>query len=122
MIKDIINRDDFTVARLNAKLEPWQVTGLTDGEGSFICTVTDTLKGITGTTVNLEFKVTQKSHSTGILYELQEFFNCGSVVIDNRETDTKKYRIKSLESILDKIIPHFESYPCLTSKHLNFRD
>nr|UZS77567.1 hypothetical protein [Lentinula edodes]UZS77616.1 hypothetical protein [Lentinula edodes]UZS77642.1 hypothetical protein [Lentinula edodes]UZS77668.1 hypothetical protein [Lentinula edodes]UZS77694.1 hypothetical protein [Lentinula edodes] len=117
-----LNNIDFTVPRRFEKLKPWQVTGLTDGEGSFICTISDTGKGVTGKVVNLEFKVTQKSHSMGILYELQEFFNCGSVVIDNRETDTKKYRIKSLESILEKIIPHFESYPCLTSKYLNYRD
>jgi hypothetical protein len=45
-----------------------------------------------------------------------------SVVIDNRKTDTKKYHIKSLEFIQDKIIPHFDSFPCLTSKYLNFRD
>jgi hypothetical protein len=114
--------NDFKVSRINDSLKPWQVTGLADGEGAFVCTITETGKGVTGNSVSLEFKVTQKSHSTGILYELQEYFNCGSVVIDNRETDTKKYNIKSLESIIEKIIPHFESYPCLTSKYLNFRD
>lgn len=113
---------DFKVSRINESLKPWQVTGLADGEGAFVCTISETGKGVTGKSVSLEFKVTQKSHSSGILYELQEFFNCGSVVIDNRETDTKKYRVKSLDSILEKIIPHFETYPCLTSKYLNFRE
>lgn len=100
---------DFKVSRINESLKPWQVTGLADGEGAFVCTISETGKGVTGKSVSLEFKVTQKSHSSGILYELQEFFNCGSVVIDNRETDTKKYRVKSLDSILvlEKIIPHF---------------
>jgi hypothetical protein len=115
-------REDFKVARINESLKPWQVTGLADGEGAFVCTISETGKGFTGKSVSLEFKVTQKSHSSGILYELKEFFNCGSVVIDNRETDTKKYRVKSLDSILEKIIPHFESYPCLTSKYLNYKD
>ncbi len=115
---------DLKEPRFNESLKPWQVTGLADGEGAFVCTISqlETGKGITGKKVSLEFKVTQKSHSTGILYELQKFFNCGNVVIDNRVTDTKKYSIKSLESILEKIIPHFESYSCLTSKYLNFRD
>lgn len=131
---------DFTKPRLNpmAKLNPWQVTGLTDGEGGFFCSIlTPPLgppppafgsvgegKGRGKPRVKLEFKVTQKSHSAGILHELKEFFECGSVVIDNRETKTQKYHVTSLSNIIEKIIPHFDSYPCLegTSKHLNFKD
>jgi hypothetical protein len=88
----------------------------------FNCSILNSDKGKTGKTVKLEYKVTQKSHSEGILYEFQEYFECGSVVIDNRESDTKKYHITSLSSILEKIIPHFDSYPCLTSKFLNYKD
>ena len=44
------------------------------------------------------------------------------MVIDNRKTDTKKFHINSLKLILEKVIPHFEEYPCLTSKELNYRD
>ena len=106
----------------NQKLLPWQVTGLTDGEGSFVYSISSTGKGLTGQKLSLEFKVTQKTHSSGVLYELKNFFNCGNVVIDNRETDTNKYHVKNLAFILSKIIPHFDSYPCLTSKNLNFRD
>lgn len=113
---------NFTKPRYNELLKPWQVTGLTDGEGGFNCTILNTEKGLTGKTIKLEFKITQKTHSEGILYETKEFFNCGSVVIDNRNTDTKKYHITALPSILEKIIPHFEAYPCLTSKNLNFLD
>ena len=113
---------DFTKPRKNQILSPWQVTGLTDGEGGFNCTILNTGTRLTGKTVKLEFKVTQKSHSEGILLELKEFFGCGSVVIDNRKTDTKKYHVTSLSDILNKVIPHFDSYPCLTSKHLNYRD
>ena len=47
---------------------------------------------------------------------------CGNVVIDNRKTDTKKFHIKSLNLLLEKVIPHFDKYPCLTSKELNYRD
>lgn len=116
-----INRD-FTKKRLIDKLLPWQVTGLTDGEGAFICSILNTGKGITNYSVKLEFKVTQKKHSEGILLELKEYFGCGNVVIDNRSTDTMKYQVKSIDDILEKIIPHFIEYPCLTSKYLNFRD
>jgi len=84
---------------------PWQVTGLVDGEDGFNCYILDT--DLTNHSVKLEFKVTQKKHSEGVLYELQEYFGCGSVVIDNRKTDTKKYHVNGFSAILDKIIPHF---------------
>jgi hypothetical protein len=118
--KRSISTKDFQMPRY--KLMPWQVTGLTDSEGCFNCSISKTEKGLVGKTVRLEFKVTQKTHSEGVLYELLEFFGCGNVVIDNRKSDTKKYHITSISPILDKIIPHFELYPCLTSKNLNFKD
>ena len=111
---------NFTKPRLNNNLTPWQVTGFTDGEGSFTYSITKS--NPTKYKLSLEFKVTQKSHSEGVLYELQEYFGCGSVVIDNRKTDTKKFHTSSLEAILTKIIPHFNLYPCITSKHLNYKD
>lgn len=93
---------DFTKTRNNELLNPWQVTGLADGEGGFNCTISKSEKGLTGYNVNLEFKVTQKKHSEGILYELKQFFDCGSVVIDNRKTNTKKYHITAINPILKK--------------------
>ena len=109
---------------LEETLSPWQVTGLTDGEGGFYCSIlkTSSTNGTNRIRVKLEFKVVQKSHSEGVLFKLQNFFSCGTVVIDNRKTDTKKYHVTSINEILNKIIPHFETYPCLTSKFLNFRD
>lgn len=62
---------DFTKPRDNELLMPWQVTVLADGEGGFNCSISNTRKGLTGKTVKLEFKVTQKTHSEGILYELK---------------------------------------------------
>jgi LAGLIDADG endonuclease len=86
------------------------------------CSILKTGAGSTGLTVKLEFKITQKSHSEGILHEVRNYYGCGSVVIDNRSTDTKKYHVTSISDILLKIIPHFNVYPCLTSKYLNFND
>lgn len=110
-------RINFKTARTSENLQPWQITGFVDGEGSFICTIVKN-----SNKVSLEFKVTQKSHSEGILQEFKEYFKSGSVVIDNRKTSTSKFHITSLAYILDKVIPHFDAYPCLTSKDLNYRD
>lgn len=112
---------DYTKPGNFGKLEPWQITGLTDGEGSFGCSLSSSAKAALPS-VKLEYKITQKSHSEGVLHDVVDFYSCGSVTIDNRETDTKKYRVSSLTDIQNKIIPHFQKYPCLTSKHLNFQD
>lgn len=112
------NRNNFNkhATRINLnKLNPWLITGFIDGEGSF--TVSKT-----GISVKLELKVTQKEHSEKILHQIKEYFNCGSVVIDNRKTKTMKYRVSSLNDILTQIIPHLDKYPCLTSKFLNYQD
>jgi len=66
--------------------------------------------------------VTQKEDSEKILHKLTDYFGCGSVVIDNKKTATKKFRVSSIKDILEIIIPHFDLYPCLTSKFLNFND
>lgn len=97
------------------KLSPWQVTGLVDSEGSFSIS-------LSGNSIKLEFKVSQKIHSTVILNQLQKFFGCGSVVIDNRRTETHKFRVSKLSEVLGIIVPHFEKFPCLTSKALNYID
>lgn len=114
------NNHDFTKPRDKFILDPWQITGFTDGEGSFHCSIVQKDNG--RMSVKLEFKITQKSHSEGILHEILEHFGCGSVVIDNRKTDTKKYHVTSIDSIINIIIPHFKNYPCITSKNLNFKD
>ena len=112
---NVYNLNNFIKSKITDKLTPWQITGFIDGEGSF--TVSKT-----GNSVKLEIKATQKNNSTKILYRMQEYFNCGSVVIDNRKTGTMKYRVSSLNDILTIIIPHFDKYSCLTSKFLNYQD
>lgn len=114
-------KNNNNLLKLNNINSPWQVTGLVDSEGGFFISISKNgPKG--GLSIKLEFKVTQKSHSEGILNNIKEYFGCGTVVIDNRKTDTKKYHISALSEILNIIIPHFDKYPCLTSKKLNFKD
>jgi hypothetical protein len=70
----------------------------------------------------LEFKITQRDHSLGILYEIQKFFGCGRINIDNSKTATMKFVVTNNNDLLYKIIPHFEKYPLKTSKFLNYLD
>lgn len=103
-------------------LDPWWITGITDSEGCFSVYIKKPENLKSSHKITLEFKITQKEHSEKILYEILSFFGVGSVVIDNRRTNTKKYHVTSIKYIIETIVPHFNKYPCLTSKFLNFKD
>jgi hypothetical protein len=111
-----LNRD-FTKARIDEVLNPNWVTGFIDGEGSFIIAILPST-GPTKKKVSLRISVTQKSHSSGVLYELQNFFKCGQVIASSK--DCMRFVVQSKEDIINKIIPHFTNYPLITSKELNF--
>ena len=75
-----------------------------------------------GNKITLAFKVTQKEHSSGILKDLHKYFGCGNIYIDNRKENALKFSVSIIEDIIEKIIPHFDKYPLLTSKNLDFQD
>jgi hypothetical protein len=99
------------------------LSGITDGDGSFQITIQNQEgKGLTGFKPFLEFKISQKEHSIKMLEEVKNFFNCGKIIIDNRKSGTLKFVVTNINDILTKIIPHFEKFPLVTSKYLNFLD
>ena len=109
-MKNFKNYTDF-------KITPLWVTGITDAEGNFSINVHSLKNKIHGS-----FKVTQKSHSTGILYGLQKFFNCGTVYIDNKKEDSYKYIVSNFDDLSNIIIPHFDKYTLVSSKYLDYLD
>lgn len=110
---------NFALGNPDKKLASWWVTGITDAEGCFSIFEQKTSMGIK---IILGFKVTQKAHSMGILYDLERYFNCGRIHIDSRKDDAYKFNVNKLEDILNIIIPHFDKYPLLTSKRLDYLD
>ena len=57
-----------------------------------------------------------------ILDNLKKYFGCGNINIDNSKTDGYKYTISKKSDLLNIIIPHFENYPLVGSKYLDFLD
>ena len=123
-MKEIKLTNEITVQKLERDftqpcftLHPDWVTGFTDGEGSFIIAILPSTSN--KKKVSLRFSLTQKSHSVGILYDLQKFFDCGIVIKSSK--DCMRFVVQKKEDILNKIIPHFCNYPLKTSKELNFK-
>ena len=101
----------------NNKLHPLWITGITDSQGNLSINY-----NTKSNKVSASYKVTQKEHSLVILLDLKESFDCGTLNIDNRKTDGYKYIVNKNSDLLNIIIPHFEKYPLVGSKHLDFLD
>jgi hypothetical protein len=113
------NNRDFALGCTDKKLAPQWVTGISDSEGNFSIFSQKTKNGYKFT---VAYKVTQKNHSGGILYDLQRYFECGNINLDNRGEDALKFNVTKLDDIISKVIAHFDKYPLLTSKNLDYQD
>ena len=95
------------------------VTGLVDGEGSFLISFQQRPKMRTGIEVRPSFTLSQHQRNIEALEFLQNFFDCGSIRF-NRSDETYKYEVRSIDDLARVIIPHFEEYPLRTSKRNDF--
>ena len=109
---------NFKKPRLE-KLSPYWVTGIVDAEGNF--SINKQKRG-NSYKFSLVFKVTQKEHSLGILYDLKNYFNCGHIHVDNKKENAYKYNVARRDDLVKYVIPHFDKYPLVTSKNLDYLD
>jgi hypothetical protein len=54
-----------------------------------------------------------------VLHVLQAYFGCGSIRPD-RSDRTLKWETRKLVDLLERVIPHFEAFPLLSGKRLDF--
>ena len=102
-----------TVIKPKLKLDPWEVTGFTDGEGCFGLYIYENIASKIGWYVFLDFKITLHERDKDILYQIQKFFGVGGVF--NHGEQTKQYGIKSIKD-QQMIIAHFDKFPLMTQK------
>jgi len=100
-------------------LNPYYVTGFVDGEGCFCVSFSPKRSFKTGWEVRPSFSLSQDKKSRDILFKLKEFFGCGEIRPSKRD-NTYKYEVRSLDNLIEKIIPHFEKYPLQTSKRKDY--
>lgn len=66
------------------------------------------------------FTISLNSRDTALLEKIQHFFG-GIGKISHRKKDNAVYfTVKSVKDIMNVIIPHFEKYPLLTKKSVDF--
>ena len=92
-------------------ISPLFLTGFSDGECSFIVSISKNSEYKLGWAVSPVFKI--KLHLRDRPLKINHFFGLGNLSIG---TDYVKYSVNSIKDITKVIIPHFMQYPLVTKK------
>jgi LAGLIDADG endonuclease len=95
------------------------VSGYVDGEGCFTVSISPRATLLVGWEVRPSLSVSQNGDRAEVLHLLQDYFGCGSIRPD-RSDRTLKWETRRLDDIVGRVIPHFEAYPLLSGKRLDF--
>jgi len=100
-------------------LDPWYVTGLTEGEGSFSVSFTLRDRFKVGIETRPSFSISLNRRDLELIKEIQKFFGCGGIRF-SRKDNCYKFEVRSVGDLVRRIIPHFENYPLQGSKAKSF--
>jgi len=100
-------------------LDPWFVSGLTEGEGCFCIALALRKKLRTGLEIRPSFSLSLNERDLELLRDLQAFFGCGWIR-ESKSDRTFKFEARSVLDLLDSIIPHFDRHPLRGSKAKSF--
>jgi LAGLIDADG DNA endonuclease family protein len=95
------------------------ISGYVDGEGCFTVSISPRAKLLVGWEVRPSFSVSQNGDRAEVLHVIQAYFGCGSIRPD-RSDKTLKWETRRLDDLVERIVPHFERYPLLSGKRLDF--
>lgn len=98
------------------KLNPWFITGFADAESSFILLVQPRSDSKTKWRVKTHFAIVLNQKDLAILEEIKSFFGVGKLYISKSKV---YYRVEKF-SELQVIINHFDKYPLVTAKIIDY--
>jgi len=109
--------------REHINLTGYNVTGYWDSEGCFNISIYKDTKKKCGFSVTLSVEFKQHAKSFNLVYALKEYFkDKGSINFSNKDKTVLRYKISSIKDIIHLVLPHFDKYPLLSSKQLNYID
>lgn len=91
------------------------ISGFVDGEGCFCVSFQPSRRHRLGWEVRPSFSVSQNGDRAQLLYEMQLRWGCGFIRPD-RSDKTLKYEVRNVRDLVEKVLPHFEAFPLLSSK------
>jgi LAGLIDADG endonuclease len=95
------------------------VSGYFDGEGCFTVSIAPRATLLVGWEVRPSLSVSQNGDRAEVLRLVQTHFGCGSIRPD-RSDKTLKWETRRLDDLVGRILPHFDQYPLLSGKRLDY--
>lgn len=99
----------------NFIMSPGYISGLTQTDGSFFCSVIISPKHRFGLQFKPKFTITADLDSKYVLDNIKLFFNCGNVTVNNKN-HTAEFEVVRILELNNIIIPHFLEYPVFCAK------
>ncbi len=113
------NPQRLYVREVPMKLDAQWITGFVDGEGCFHVGINPHKEMTVGFQVLPEFTVVQHKRDVQILHAMKSYFGCGVVRVNHG--DRMAYRVRSINHLLEHIVPFFIKHPLKTKKNVDFR-
>lgn len=101
------------------KLNPYYVTGLVDGEGSFYVGILPRSHNYIGWEARPSFSLSQNEENKKLIFQLKCFFGCGTIRPSKKDRMIK-YEVRSFKDLSKKIIPHFDKYQLAGEKKKDY--
>lgn len=107
---------DFSKYSLN----PWFVTGFTDGDGSFTLYVSKATTGKLLCKVQPAFTIGLDYKDLILLQEIKKFFGEVGKIHTRKDGSGVQYVISSAKDLTNYVIPHFDTYPLCSQKKADY--
>jgi hypothetical protein len=101
--------------------DPHWLAGFVDGEWCFFVSVLKSMSCKLGTSVSLEFNITQHYRDEALMKGLKNFLGCGRIKSDSR-SPSLYFVVTKFTDITTKIIPFFAKYSLQSVKCLDYAD
>lgn len=102
-------------------LDPWYVTGFSDAEASFHIQMIERTSFSSGWKVSPHFSLHLHKNDLALIYKIQSFFGNGAAIGSIYQgTDHVTFKVISISQLIENIIPHFDKYPLITQKRLDY--
>jgi len=116
----LLNKVRYISQKFSSDLDPNFITGFTDAEGSFMIFVSKSSENRIGWSVGARFEISLHIRDEDLLNRIRTYFNgAGNITKFGEKKIT--FRVNDLEQITNIIIPHFQNYPLITKKRVDFK-
>lgn len=101
-------------------LNPWFITGFTDGDDSFSLLVSKDTKGKLLCKVQPVFTIGLHPKDLPLLEKIQKSFGGVGKIHIRKDGSGVHYIISSVKDLINQVIPHFDNYPLISKKKADY--